>query len=151
MNNTQKTAWLFLFSFLLLGAVGVYVGSIIAFGRMPPRPLGHIVVGSVTLAGVALLALTIFSIVRRQSLAEPESDERDKMIRDRAAAISLLGSWLLLALVMLVLGLTLGQTGSIPVYLLTVMLFGVWIVTTLIYAIAVLVQYGRAGKEVSHE
>ncbi len=151
MNSTQKTAWIFLFSFFF-GAVGfVYVGSIIAFGRMPPRPFGHIVVGSVTLAGLALLALTIFFIAKRQSPAEPESDERDKMIRDRAAAISLLGSWLLLAIVMLVLGLTLGQTGSIPVYLLTVLLFGVWIVTTLIYAIAVLAQYGRAGREASHE
>lgn len=66
-------------------------------------------------------------------------------IRARAATISLAASWTLLVLVVAVLGLTLGQTGSIPVYLLTVILFVVAEVSTLAYGVAVLVQYGRGG------
>ncbi len=151
MNSTQRTAWIFLFSFLLNAAGFAYVGSIIVFGRMPPRPLGQIVAGAAALAALALLALTIFFVTTRQSRVEPEADERDHRIRGKAITISTVCGCLLLAVILLVLGLTLGQTGSIPVYLLTVLLFGVWIVTTLIYAIAVLAQYGRAGREATHE
>ncbi len=146
MNRTQKVAWLLLFSATLGVTVFAYIGSTIALGRMPPRPLGQIMVGSVALAGFALLALTIFLLVRRQSPAEPEADERDRMIWARATVISFAGSWLLLAVVVLVLGLTLGQTGSIPVYLLTVILAGVAVVTQLVHGVAILVQYGRGGN-----
>lgn len=147
MNRTQRVAWLLLFSGTLGVTVFAYIGSIIALGRIPPRPLGQIVVGSIALAGFALLALTIFLLVRRQSPAEPEADERDRMIWRRAAAISFASSWLLLAVVVLVLGLTLGQTGSIPVYLLTVILLGVAVTTSLVHGMAILIQYGRGAKD----
>ena len=146
MNRTQKTAWLLLFSGTLGVAAFAYVGSIIALGRIPPRPLGQIVVGSVTLGGLALLALTVFLLVRRQSPAEPEADERDRMIWRRAAVVSFATSWLLLAVVAFVLGRTLGQTASIPVYLLTVLLLGVAVVTSLVHGVAILVQYGWGAK-----
>jgi drug/metabolite transporter (DMT)-like permease len=151
MNSTQRTAWIFLFSFLLNAAGFAYVGSIIVFGRMPPRPLGPIVVGAVTLAALALLALAIFFVITRQSRAEPEADERDHMIRGKAITISTVCGCLLLAVILLVLGLTLGQTGSVPVYLLTIILWGVFLAASLIYAVVVLVQYGRTNKEANHE
>ena len=147
INSTQKSAWIALFG-ALLGVVGfAYVGSILLFRRMPPRPFGHIVVGSVAIAAVSLIALGIFFCVRRQSPAEPEADERDKMIRAKAATISFAASWALLVTVAAVLGLTLGQMGSIPVYLLTVILFVVAEVSTLAYGVAILVQYGRGGGD----
>jgi hypothetical protein len=123
-----------------------YVGSIIFFRRMPPKPLGQIVVGAVAIAAFLLMAMAVFFRIRRQSPAEPEADERDKMIRARAATIGLAASWALLVAVVAGLGLTLGQTGSIPVYLLTVILFVVAEVSTLAYGVAVLVQYGRGGR-----
>ena len=147
MNRTQKLAGLLLFSGTLGVAVFAYIGPIIALGRMPARPLGQIIVGMVALAGFALLALTIFLLVRRQNPAEPEADERDRMIWARATVISFAGSWLLLAVVVLVLGFTLGQTGSVPVYLLTVILAGVAVVTSLVHGVAILVQYGRGGND----
>lgn len=147
MNTTQKSTWLLLLSATLGVAGFAYVGSIIALGRIPPRPLGQIVVGFVVLVGLALLAWTIFLLVRRPSPAEPEADERDRMIRARATVVSFAGSWLLLGVVVLVLGLTLGQTGTIPVYLLTVILLGVAVVIQIVHGVAILVQYGRGGKD----
>lgn len=146
MNSTQKSGWLLLLAFLLGAVTFAYVGSVFVFGRIPPRPFSQIVVGSVGLGGFMLLGLTILLLTRRQSRAEPEADERDKAIMAKAAAISFAGSWLLLAAVVLILGITLGQTGTIPVYLLTVILLGVAVATMLIYGVAILVQYGRAGK-----
>jgi Na+/melibiose symporter-like transporter len=147
MNSTQKLAWLLLLAATLSVATFAYVGSIIASGRMPPRPLGQIVVGAVTLGGFTLLALTVFFLTRRQSSTEPEADERDKMIRARAVTISFASTWSLLVVVLVVLGLIVGQTGSIQVYWLTVILLGVAVLTMLICGVTMLVQYGRGGKD----
>ncbi len=151
MNNTQKNAWIMLSAVLLSVVAAVYVGSIILLGRIPPSPLGQIVVGSVTLGGVACLALTVFFIARRQSRAEPESDERDKTIMKNAVVVSFLAGWLLLFLVFWALGLALGQTGPLPVYAVTLILLGTLVVTSVVYSVAVLAQYGRANKEANHE
>jgi hypothetical protein len=130
----------------LLDALGLaYVGSIFVWGRMPPSSLGHI--GAV-LVPLAVVTLAVLLFARRQSRAEPESDERDKMIIKNAALIGLLTGWLLLGLLVLILGIALGQTGAVPVYVLTLLLFGVFFfVTVPIYAVAILVQYGREVKD----
>lgn len=147
MNSTQKLGWLFLLAVLLGAVTFAYVGSVFVFGRIPPRPFSQILVGSVGLGGFMLLGLTILLLTRRQSRAEPEADERDKAIMAKAATMSFVGSWLLLAAVVLILGITLGQTGTIPVYLLTVILLSVATATMLIYGVAILVQYGRGGTD----
>jgi purine-cytosine permease-like protein len=145
MNRTQKSAWMLLAAFLLDALGLAYVGSIFVWGRMPPRLLGHI--GAV-LVPLAVVTLAVLLFTRRQSRAEPESDERDKMIIKNAALIGLLTGWLLLALRVLILGVTLGQTGSMPVYVLTLLLFGVFFfIVTPVYAVAILVQYGREVKD----
>ncbi len=151
MNSTQKSAWLMLGAVLLSAVVAAYMGSILTSGRIPPRPLGQIVVGSVVLGGLALFVLIIFLITKRQSRMEPESDERDKAIMKNAVLASFVADWVLLALVVLILGLTLGQTGSVPVYVMTLIFLGVGVMTMLVYGVAILAQYGRATKEVSHE
>ncbi len=147
MNSTQKTAWIFIVSFLFTVVGVVYVGSILYFRRLPPRPLGQIAVAAVTCAAVGFLVLIVFFLAKRQSRVEPEADERDHLIRGKALTISSVCSSLLLAVVLLILGLTLGQTGSIPVYLVTLILWGIFQVALLIYALVVLVQYGRGGKD----
>jgi hypothetical protein len=151
MNSTQKVAWIFLLSVLIGVITFTYVGSIFVFGRMPPSPFGRIGPATAVLVPLVIIGLTILLIARRQSPAEPEVDERDKVIMRNAVVASFVTGWLLLAMVLLILGLALGQTGSVPVYLLTIMLLGVWIVTMLIYGVAILVQYERTGKENSHE
>jgi VanZ family protein len=144
MNRTQKSAWMLLAAFLLDALGLAYVGSIFVWKRMPPSLLGHI--GAVLFPLVAVV-LVVLLFTRRQSRAEPESDERDKTIMKNAALIGLLTGWLLLGLVVLILGTTLGQTGSVPVYVMTLLLFGVFFFVTMpIYAVAILVQYGRGAR-----
>ncbi len=145
MNRTQKSAWMLLAAFLLDALGLAYVGSIFVWGRMPPRLLGHI--GAV-LVPLAVVTLAVLLFTRRQSRAEPESDERDKVIMKNAARVGLLTGWLLLGLVALILGTTLGQTGAVPVYVLTLLLFGVFFFVAMpICAVATLFQYGREAKD----
>ncbi len=151
MNRTQKSAWMMLF-FSLLGAVMfAYVGSIFVFGRTLPNPFGW--TGPVSAALIPLLVVggVLLFMRRRQSPGEPEADERDKTIVRRAVAVSFVTLSLLLAVVVLILGVTLGQTGSIPVYGLTIILYGVFLVVGLVYSVAILAQYGRTEKESNHE
>ena len=153
MNSTQKVAWLFLFCVLLSAVTAAYVGSIFVFGRVPLTPFGRIGPVSAVLIPLAFIALNILFLARRQSRVEPEADERDRMIRGKAMTIGSVGGCLLLAVVLLILGLTLGETGSIPVYLLTLILWAMFQAAILIYALAVLVQCGRTreDKETNHE
>ncbi len=151
MNSTQKTAWIFLFTFLLGAAMFAYVGSIFVFGHMPPSPFGRIGSAVAVLIPLLVTGLTILFIARRQSPAEPEADERDKAIMKKAVAASFVTLSLLLAVVILILSLTLGQTGSVPVYALTIILCGVFLLAGLVYSVAILVQYGRTEKENNHE
>jgi hypothetical protein len=147
MNSTQKSGVTSLFGALLGFVAFAYVGSIITFGRMPPKPLGHIIVASTAVAALVFVVLSMWLVAKRQSQAEPEADERDKAIRARAAILSYVATGLTLVTIVGVLGLTLGQDGSIPVYLLTVILLGVGVVAMLVYGTAILVQYGRGGKD----
>ena len=141
MNSTQKTALIFLFS-VLLGTVSfAYVGLILLFRRMPPGPLGQIAAVSAALVTLLFIALTVLSITTRQSRVEPESDERDNMIKGKAITISFVCGWLLLAVVLLIRGITLGQAGSVPVYLPTVIHWGLFNMTLLIYSVMVLVPH----------
>ena len=147
MNRTQKVAWVILFGVLLDAVAFVYVGLIIALRRLPPKPLGWAVTVALALAGLTLFVGLAFALARRQSRAEPESDERDKAIMKNAALVGLITGWLVLALAVLILGATLGQTGTVPLYMLTLLLFGVFFfVTVPIYAVGTLAQYRSGGR-----
>ena len=145
MNSTQKSAWLVLSGVLAGGVTFAYVGSIFVFGQVPPNPFGRIGPATAILIPLAVIGLSVLFVARRQSPAEPEADERDKAIMSKAVGASFVTLALLLAGVLLILGLALGQTGSIPVYVLTI-LCGVFVLVGLVYSVAILAQYGRAHK-----
>jgi hypothetical protein len=142
MNRTQKTAWLNLSGFLMgIILLSYPLITILAFRRLPNR----IVVAVLILAFAAQLAWGILVLRRRQSRAEPEADERDKGIMRNAVLISFVSTWLLLAAATLILALVLGEAGSVPVYILTFINFGVFLMAALVYFAAVLVQYHCGG------
>jgi len=151
MNSTQKGAWIMLSGVLLSAVCAAYVGSIFMLGRIPPSPFSRIGPVLAILIPVAAVGLAVLLLAKRQSRVEPESDERDKAIMTNAVLASFFADGLLLLLVILALGLTLVQTGSIPVYVLTLIFLGVLVATTLVYSVAILVQYGRTEKENNHE
>lgn len=143
MNRTQKTAWLNLSGFLANVTIfGYLLITILALKRLPNR---LVILILLLLFGVPL-AWGIFALRRKQSPAEPEADERDKTIMRNAVLASFFSTWLFLAVATLIPAFTLGQEGSLPVFLLPFIHFGVFCMAALVYFAAVLVQYGRARK-----
>jgi len=144
MNRAQKNAVMSLSAFLLNAAILGYLFLRIFVLRSPPEGL----IGRAwpLLAFVALGVWWIALLRRRQSPAEPEADERDVLIMRRAAQIAFIATWVLLAVITLVLGLALGQSGTIPVYVLTFTHFGLALAAMTIYCGVTLILEGRAGK-----
>lgn len=144
MNRAQKIAWFNLVGTLLCFAFGIYIAvRIYVLKSLPESLLGKC---WPIIAFYGLVILSILLIRRKQSRAEPDFDERDELIKKRAVQISFVSAWLLLAIATLIPALILGQTGSIPIYLLTFINLGVFLTALLIYSVAILVQYGWRGK-----
>jgi uncharacterized membrane protein YoaK (UPF0700 family) len=144
MNKTQKNAWFNLVGTLLFFAFGIYIGVEMFVLKRLPEGFGR---SWGLLAFLLVLCIAIVFIRKKQSSTEPDSDERDELIKKRAGQISFVSVWLLLAAVILIAALILGEAGSIPVYLLTLIILGVFLTAMLIYSVAVLVQYGWGSKE----
>lgn len=144
MNRAQKGALVSLSAF----ALSVSVLSYLFVRVLVLKSLPHSHIGKLwpALAFAALAGWWIVLLHKRQSANEPEADERDRLIMKRAAQIAFVATWVLLAAVTLVLGLVLGQTGAVPVYVLTFIHFGLFVAAMLIYFAAALVLYGWRGK-----
>ena len=142
MNKTQKCAWCVVLLSLLYLALNIYIGVEFFVLRRWPK-------GSYwpSLVFYLLIGISIIFVRKKQSPAEPNSDERDELIKKRAARISLISAWwLLLATANLIAALILGEAGSIPVYLLSLINVSVFLMALLIYSVAILVQYGWRDK-----
>jgi len=145
MNRTQKGALLNLSGFLVNIAFFAYLFiTIFGFRALPNRAAAVVVL----LVFAMQVGWGIFLYRKRQSPAEPEADERDKTIMKNAVLVSFVSTWLLLAAATLIPALILGEAGSLPVFLLPFINFGVFALAGVVYFGAVLVQYGR---EVNHE
>ena len=144
MNKTQKSAWFGLLSYLLTVVIIVYLG--VRIFVLKSLPEGLLEKSWPIIAFYGLVIASIILIRRKQSRAEPDSDERDELIKKRAGQISFVSVWLLLAAVILIAALILGEAGSIPVYLLTLIILGVFLTAMFIYSVAVLVQFGWGRK-----
>jgi hypothetical protein len=143
MNKTQKSALFALSGLAIFGAISSYVFlSILAFRRMP-----HF---SVALVGLlfffAYLGCGSVVLRKKQSPAEPESDERDKIIMKNAVLVSFFSTWLFLAAVTVIAAILVGEDGSVSVYVLTLVNFAIIWGAVLIYFAAVLVQYALGGE-----
>ena len=96
---------------------------------------------------VTAIVLGLLFIFRKQSPKEVDSDERDRLIKLRAALVSFVSVWILLAVVTLTCRFAVGIEGAVSVWALSIINFVVFLAAMMIYWIAVLVQYGRGGKE----
>ena len=144
MNKTQKGAWFCLVMALLCFASNIQLGVEMFVLKRLPEGFGR---SWGLLAVLLVIGIAIVFIRKKQSPTEPDSDERDELIKKRAGQISFVSVWLLLAAVILIAALILGEAGSIPVYLLTFINLGVFLTAMLIYSVAILVQYGWGGEK----
>jgi len=137
MNRTQKGTVMTLSAFLLNAAFLGYLFIRIFVLKGLPRMSD---LGPLLLPVAAMVVWWVALSRRRQSPAEPEADERDKAILKNAVLASFISILLFLAATVLVLALVLGEAGSVPVYVLTFILFGVCLAAGLVYSVAILIQ-----------
>ncbi len=145
MNKTQKSS-IFALVIYLFAALLILCALINMFIQKTNRPT--IFGAYLGLIGVfAMPVIAFFLIRKKQSPAEPDSDERDNLIKQKAAKVAFIAVWILLIAASIIPYSFVGQEGSIPVVILPLINLGVFLVTMAIYSITVLIQYGRGGKD----
>ena len=141
MNRLQKIAWFNLIVLLVsLALTGAAVGILAVIIGMP-RALGGC--GFLGISGLLGLAPILF----RKKQGQPELDERDLLIFRRASIVAYSIFWVYFTFACMAPWLILDQGATIRVVMLPVMLAGGFVIVQLIQSIAVLVQYGRGGKD----
>lgn len=144
MNKTQKEA---IFSLVgtLFGALLIsYVFITLFVFKIWP------LVFVAYLAGIVFVAWVIFGFVflrRKQSPAEPDSDERDNIIKQKGIQVSIISIGFLLIIASVVPWLFVGLSGSIPVVFLPFINFGILLAALILCNVAILIQYGWGGKD----
>lgn len=139
MNRTQKGAWFTSGIAILIALLVILLScSVPSPGPRPIRLLCWAIV--FFMAGGAVL------VTRRQSPAEPISDERDDLIKKNAILVCFVSVWAALAAASVIPTFVTGGVGSIPVAMLPLIHMGVVLTALLVYPIAVLIQYHRSGK-----
>jgi len=139
MNRAQKGAWLGLTVSVLLLLVWFFKSTVV--GR---RSWMLDLFGLLAVLGLTGSLLIFFR--RKQSRAEVDSDERDKLISRRALIATYFFLWCLLIAICVIPQFVIGQEHRIPLGVLPLVLFGIMIICNLVYSAVILVQYGRGGK-----
>lgn len=142
MNKTQKTAVFSLVMFLFCAVVITY--AFLTMFVITPKisPIWTLFVPF----GI-ILVTSIFWVRKKQSPTEVDLDERDNLIKKRAVIVSFVSVWILLAIESVIPTIILGDKGSSPVSMLTIINVSVLIIAMMVYSIAVLVQYSWGGKD----
>jgi len=143
MNKTQKGAWCILIDSLFLILFGILLFTEIVILKNLFTSLHRFIA---LLLFSFMVPLFIF-LRKKQSTAEVESDERDRLITKRAILVSFVSVWVLLAAVCIIPRFIVGYTGSIPVWVLSVINFAIFLIAMFIYSAAILIQYGWRGKD----
>ena len=142
MNKTQKKAWYNLVRVLL--CILIVIWSFIVSFILPLSRFWHLVM---PLGIPCVFVVTSFFLRKQQSPVEVDSDERDEVIKKRAVSISFVSAWILLAAATVIPLFVMGLEGSIAVLLLAFINLGVLFGALLVHSVAILVQYGRGGKD----
>ncbi len=144
MNRTQKGALFTLAVSVLLLAFGIII--FIAAFTPGSRTTGTGLAKVWSWIIILFIVVSLFFMRRKQSLAEPDADERDSIIKKNALTIAFISLCILLFVAGVIPSMIAGDQGEIPVCLLPVINMGVFLVAMLVYSAAVLIQYGRGIK-----
>ena len=145
MNKTQKAAWINLAGGVMgLAVVGFLAAEILVFKRLPETLIVKL---WLPIALLLLMGATFVWLRSTQSAAEVDSDERDKLIQNRAILVAFVSVWILLAAATLIPRWLIGIDGLVPVWVLPFVSVTILLVVMLVYCVSVLIQYGRGGKE----
>ncbi len=143
MNRAQKIAWFSLIVIsvaLILSAAAVGVLYFVV-GLAMRRALGGI--GFIGICGLIGLSPLLF----KKEPGKVSLDERDLLIYNRASLVAYSVFWLFFTAACMVPWLVLDSGVRIRVVLLPLMLASGFVIVQLIQSIAILIQYGRGGKD----
>jgi len=144
MNRTQKGAWFNLVTSVLFLAVAAYVVIERVVVARKSWLLGSPWIWLIPL----LMGITLFILHRKkQSKLEVRLDERDKLIKKRALVIAYFTVWTLLIAAFIISWVFVGREGSIPISALGLILYFVFIISSLVYFATTLVQYSWGGGD----
>jgi hypothetical protein len=143
MNRTQKVAWFNLAGGMLCIAIHIWVVVRLLILKTVPGGVERFWPMAVF---CVFVAASIVLLRRKQSPAEVDSDERDRLIKYRATVACFVSVWVLLAAATGIPQLVVGVKGSIPVWLLAFINVGILLIALLVYSAAVLLQYGRGDE-----
>lgn len=145
MNRTQKCAWFTLgISSLLILFLAFVLRSMFVPGD---RMAGVGLVMSWLWLVLLFVVVSLLLVLYRQSPAEPAADERDRLIKRNAVLASFVAVWILLAVEAVLPSKLAGDAGSIPVAVVPIVNTAILFTAMLVYAAAVLVQYGRGVRD----
>lgn len=139
MNETQRAAWLTFGVALLLLAFG----AIIFTSMFTPgdRSAGTKLVKVWIWVILAFLAGGIAFVHLKRRYSEVNCDERDNHIKKNAVLVSFVSLWVLLVAASLIPAFAVGDDGSMPVCLLPIINFAVFLIVLAVHSVAVLLQY----------
>jgi uncharacterized membrane-anchored protein len=145
MNRTQKGAWFTLaVAILLLFFEAIVFASMITPGD---RTAGTGLVKVWIRFILVFLAGGAVFVHWKRKPSDVDFDERDASIKKNAVLVSFVSLWFLLFAVSVIPTAVVGQESTMPVCLLPLINFGVFMVAIVFYSLAVLAQYCWGGKE----
>ncbi len=143
MNKTQKGAWCNIAAITLVFASASYLAAQIGIRHTTPSRT----VCSITFCGFILVTgISFYFLRKKQSPNEPDSDERDKQIKQKAWIAALISVPLIFLAASVAPQFLVGLNGYVPAWSLPIVTVLLFYIVLLVYSIAVLIQYGRGGK-----
>ncbi len=162
MNRTQKNAWFGLVNCLIAVVffVELFSGRVMSVPipsfKFAPQPsqIQLIARAILHLWALALPAIAIVLLLiprKKQSPVEPDFDELDTAIQNKAVRVSFTSIWILWALALLLTVLKIGIIGTLPVIFYFYVHLGVFLVCMTIYFLTKILLYKKQTKEAMDE
>lgn len=141
MNRIQKMAWWVVGSISTGTVVSVIAFSLLYINIGLPRAY----------AGFAFMAIAGFGglgpVIFKKDKGKIVFDERDKLIKERAALAALAASYLFTGLTCMIPFFVLGPKATVSVIWLPNIWFGTFLTAFFVQSIAILIQYGWRDKK----
>ena len=141
MNRVQKIAWSLVVTISVAFLLSCIAIAILYFKVGMPKALAGL--GFMGIAGLGGFSALIFQTEK----GKVTLDERDRLINRRAALAGFGTSYLLVGLACMIPFFILGPKASISVSWLPYIFGGVGLNMFFVHSVAILIQYGRGGKD----
>ena len=142
MNRAQKIECFNLFVTAL--STGGSLGVVILLARLVGMPKAWAGMALMGLMGLMVLGPFIFR--NEKGRDKVAFDERDNLIYERSLTVAHYVLWPFLVAACMIPCVILGTRGTIPVYVLPIILGGGGVIVTVVQSVAILVQYDWGDK-----